>query len=548
MQLRSRVFYFAEVNMHFPPFIIKWVPYGLILLVYACGANVDIMEVDAAQYASISLEMLKSGEYLQVLDRFEDYLDKPPLLFWLSALSMKLFGIGSWQYKLPSILFSLIGILSTYKLGKRLYSEKIGKHASWILGGSLAAVMINNDIKTDTILVSAIVFSIWMLVSYLETKEWQFLIGSSIGIAAAMLTKGPIGLMMPALAIGGHVVLKRQWKSLFDWRWLIMLTLVGIMLIPMCIGLYRQYGNEGLEFYFWTQSFGRLTGENEWRNDASPLYFTHIFLWSFLPWTILGIAGVMSELKSIKKSIRNPKKEVYLISGIVLVWSALSLSKFKLPHYIFVVYPLIAILAAKYVHDLQRHSAWSWFQLVSGIILSLSVAILLPYVFPGGGYLVPILIAIISVVSIVYFFISYRVNQIMIPSFLISIAIGLGMNLHFYPELLPYQANSQVGKWIAENEIPEDKFFGFSTGGRALDFYAGGVARWMDNAKNTITAIDSGTVVYANEARYKDLLERGIKPKNVLAFDNYEVQKLSIAFLNPKTRDQVLKKNYLLLY
>jgi len=534
--------------MHFPPFIVKWVPYGLILLVYACGANLDIMEVDAAQYASISLEMLKSGEYLQVLDRFEDYLDKPPLLFWLSSLSMKLFGIGSWQYKLPSILFSTLGVVSTYKLGKRLYSEEIGRHASWILGSSLAVVMISNDIKTDTILVSAIVFSIWMLVSYLETKEWKFLIGSSVGIAIAMLTKGPIGLMMPTLAIGGHVLLKRQWKLLFDWRWGILLFLVGLMLIPMCIGLYKQYGKEGLEFYFWTQSFGRLTGENEWRNDASPFYFTHIFLWSFLPWTLLGIMGVYSELKNLRKGISNPNTELYLISGIVLVWVALSLSKFKLPHYIFVVYPLIAILAAKFVHGLQQYARWSWIQLTLGIAACLTMSGLLVYVFPKGGWLMPILLVLISVLAIMYFLMSYRTNQILIPSFLISIGIGLGMNLHFYPQLLPYQANSQVGKWIAENGIPEDKFFGFSTGGRALDFYAGGVVPWIQNVESAISAIDSGTIVYASESQYQDLINHGAKPLKAISFGNFQVQKLSVQFLNPTSREAVLKKNYLLFY
>ena len=149
-----------QLNNH----LLKWLPYLAILLVYAFGANLEIMEVDAAQYASISLEMLKSGEYLQVLDRNVDYLDKPPLLFWLSAFSMKLFGIGNWQYKLPSILFSLLGILSTHQLGKRLYSEEVGRTASLILGSSLAFIMTNNDIKTDTILVSSIVFAIWMLV------------------------------------------------------------------------------------------------------------------------------------------------------------------------------------------------------------------------------------------------------------------------------------------------------------------------------------------------------------------------------------------------
>lgn len=534
--------------MQIPHIVFKWLPYGLIILVYAFGANLDIMEVDAAQYASISLEMLKSGEYLQVFDRFEDYLDKPPLLFWLSALSMKLLGVGSWQYKLPSILFSLFGIFSTYKLGKRLYSEEIGRHASWILGGSFAMIMINNDIKTDTILVSGIVFSIWMLISYLETKKWKFLVGASIGIAIAMLTKGPIGLMMPALAIGGHILLKRQWKALLDWRWSIMLLLIGIMLIPMCIGLYKQYGIEGLEFYFWTQSFGRITGENEWRNDASPFFFTHIFLWSFLPWTLLGIAGIISEFRNLRKSVSSKSSELYLLCGITLVWAALSFSKFKLPHYIFVVYPLITILAAKFIHSLKTFVYVAWTQLILSVATCITLAGLLIYSFPNGGWFIPVLLILISIVAIIYFFMSFRTDQIMIPSFIISIGIGIGLNLHFYPQLLPYQANSQVGKWVIENEISEGKFFGFSTGGRALDFYAGGVVSWVEDVESVIDQIDADVVIYANQARYEDLLAREAKPKKVIAFDNFEVQKLKISFLNPKTRDQVLKTNYLLFY
>ncbi|MFT7102327.1 MAG: 4-amino-4-deoxy-L-arabinose transferase-like glycosyltransferase, partial [Bacteroidia bacterium] len=313
-------------------------------------------------------------------------------------------------------------------------------------------IMINNDVKTDTILVSAIVLSIWLLVSYIETKEWKFLIGSSIAIAIAMLTKGPIGsMMMPALAIGGHVLLKRQWKSLFDWRWGIMPTLLVIILIPMCIGLYLHYGNQGLGFFFWKQIFGRITGENEWRNDASPLYFTHIFLWSFLPWTLLGIAGIVSEFRNLRTNISRKNSELYLLSGIALVWTALSFSKFKLPHYIFVVYPLIAILAAKFIHQLHTFVHVAWAQLILGVTACLTLAGLLLYSFPNGGRCVPVLLVLICLVAILYFFMSFRTDQIMIPSFLISIAIGIGLNLHFYPQLLPYQANSQVGKWVKEN-------------------------------------------------------------------------------------------------
>jgi 4-amino-4-deoxy-L-arabinose transferase-like glycosyltransferase len=143
--------------------------------------------------------------------------------------------------------------------------------------------------------------------------------------------------------------------------------------------------------------------------------------------------------------------ELYLLSGIALVWTALSFSKFKLPHYIFVVYPLIAILAAKFIHQLHTFVHVAWAQLILGVTACLTLAGLLLYSFPNGGRCVPVLLVLICLVAILYFFMSFRTDQIMIPSFLISIAIGIGLNLHFYPQLLPYQANSQVGKWVKEN-------------------------------------------------------------------------------------------------
>ena len=526
----------------------NWLAYSAILLVYVMGANLDIMEVDAAQYASISLEMLKSGEFLQVLDRGQDYLDKPPLLFWLSAVSFKLFGVGSWQYKLPSILFSLLAIFSTFKLGERLYSSKIGHHAAMILGGSLAMIMISNDIKTDTILASSIVFSIWMLVSYLESRHLKYILGAAIGISIGMLTKGPIGLMMPALAIGGHFALKKQWKPLVDWRWLLLIFGVGVFLLPMCLGLYQQYGTDGLKFYFWTQSFGRITGESNWQNNTTPLYFFHVFLWSFLPWTLIAISALFHEFTSIRKNLAKSDSEFYLISGITLVWLALSFSKFKLPHYIFVVYPLVAILAARYIDNLTSFSKWAWTQLAVSVLAVFFLIFILVYCFPDGGWLVPVIIFLAAVAATIVFFMLYRSTQVVYPTLIMSIAIGVGMNLHFYPQLLPYQANAQVGRWIVENEIPDDKFFDFSTGGRALDFYAGGYVAWKQTAEETIEAIEPGTIVYANRDRYNDLLSYGAIPKSEIEFKNFAVQNLKIPFLNPKTREKSLKKHYLLFY
>ena len=75
-----------------------------ILIIYFLNLFIDVMEVDAAQYVSISLEMFRNGSYLKVFHRNADYLDKPPMLFWLAVLSFKVFGVSTWAYKLPAVL------------------------------------------------------------------------------------------------------------------------------------------------------------------------------------------------------------------------------------------------------------------------------------------------------------------------------------------------------------------------------------------------------------------------------------------------------------
>lgn len=527
--------------------ISSWGPYAGIVLIFFTGATLDVMEIDAAQYASISLELTKSDNWLQILDRQEDYLDKPPLLFWLSAISFKLFGVGNWQYKLPSILMSLIGILSTFKLGERLYNQKIGHFAALIFGSCLASIMTNNDVKTDTILVASIVYSIWMLVSAIQTNKIKFFIGVGVGITVAMLTKGPIGLMMPLLAVGGHIILKNQWSKILNWKWLLSILIVIISLIPMCIGLYDQHGNEGLKFYFWTQSFGRITGESEWNNNTTPFYFISVFLWAFIPWTLLGLAGILSQLK-LAFTKKDMVVEFYTISGIVLVWLAMSLSRFKLPHYIFVVFPLIAILTAKYVVELKRFTNWSRIQLGISVLLISLIACLLPMLFPSGGLWISILLIPLVPLAIWIFKNELRVDQLVLPSFIAAFALGIGLNLHFYPSLLQFQANAQAGKWIMKNHVNPVDFSVLNVGVRGLDFYAQNTTNWTSSIDEIQDFIEPGKVIYTDEQNRTRLLDNGFTPKQELVFENFRVQRLTLEFLNPSTREGVLSKRYLMIY
>ncbi len=282
-----------------------WLAAGL-LLVLIRGLWIDLMDVDAAQYASISMEMSQNGSWLEVKHRYDDYLDKPPLLFWTSAFSFLIFGCSNWAYKLPSFLVACVGVYSVYRFTLLFYAQKTARHAAFLLASGMGFLVLCNDVRTDTLLLGTTSLAIWQLAAYLQNRLWKNLVGAFLAIGFAMLAKGPIGLVVPALAAGTHLLLQRDLRQIFRWQWILGLGITALVLLPMCWGLYTQFdlhpekalhdriSTSGLYFYFWEQSFGRITGDNVWRNNAGPFYFLHVYLWAFLPWALLMPGVVVS--------------------------------------------------------------------------------------------------------------------------------------------------------------------------------------------------------------------------------------------------------------
>ena len=355
--------------------------FASIFSIYFINLFINVMDIDAAQYAVISMDMSWTKSFLHVYLQGHDYLDKPPLLFWLSSISFILFGISNLTYKLPSVLIGILGIYSTYRFAKLWYSEEKAILSSLILASSQALFLITNDVRTDTMLIGLVMFSIWQLGAYLKNNKWKNLIFASLGIGGAMMAKGPIALVIPAVAFGSDFLIKRQWNNIFKPQWIILLIIVVITLIPMSYGLYTQFdlhpekmvyglkGPSGLRFFFWTQSFGRITGQSHWNNGAGFFYFFHTIIWDFQPWIILFIPALILKFRNFfVKGLNSKNKEYITLCGFVLIFIAFSLSKYKLPHYIFVLFPFAAIITADFLYGLKEKWATGISKIQFGIM------------------------------------------------------------------------------------------------------------------------------------------------------------------------------------
>src|SRR5690242_19349992 len=87
--------------------LLEYVIITLIFLIYCKALFLPLWDKDAAHHANIALNMYQTHNYTDLIDRGEDYLDKPHLLFWFALISYKIFGVASFSYRLPALLFSL---------------------------------------------------------------------------------------------------------------------------------------------------------------------------------------------------------------------------------------------------------------------------------------------------------------------------------------------------------------------------------------------------------------------------------------------------------
>ncbi|GIV33465.1 MAG: hypothetical protein KatS3mg031_1000 [Chitinophagales bacterium] len=517
-----------------------------LAIVYLRGLFVDVMDVDAAQYASIAQEMLHNQSYLQVKHWGRDYLDKPPLLFWLAAAFFRVLGVATPVYKLPSLLVSMLGIYSVYRLALIYYNHQTARLAALLTASSLAMFVMNNDVRTDTLLTGFVVFACWQIAAYLENRRAGYLLGAGAGIGLAMLSKGPIGLMIPLVAFTGHAFLSHRYWAFLRLGWIPMLLIAAILLVPMAVGLYQQYGWDGLKFYFWTQSFGRITGENPWHNDAGYFFLFHSFLWAFLPWSFLFLVAWVRKVVSYFRGsdYGNASSEYISFSAFTITLVALSFSHYKLPHYIFVVIPFAALLTADFIAETIKNPAVTWIGVVQGILLAslaLIATVIVVWIFPLHSWMIACLVIGFAVMSGVCFF--YRHKELHLSSVCMIIACGLLLNLHFYPTLLQYQPAGRIAVYLEKHNIHPARLFTYRISSHALNFYRG---TWTPvlNSESDLSQLASPCWLLIREDHLQELSKAYCYTIRD-SFVSYPVTRLRIPFLNPKTRNEVVKTLYL---
>jgi 4-amino-4-deoxy-L-arabinose transferase-like glycosyltransferase len=527
--------------------------------VYALALNIDIMDIDASQYAEISREMARSGSYLQIFDRGFDYLDKPPMLFWLSSLSMKAFGITNFAYRLPSLIMALLAIYATYRLARLLYNESTGRIAALVLATCQGFFLWTQDVRTDIMLTGFVALALWFIRECETRRRWYFVLGGTAALAGALMTKGPIGLFVPVFAFGADWVLRRDWKRIFSPWHLLDAAIIAVFLIPMSIGLYQQFdlhpekvidhhtGTSGLRFFYWTQSFGRITGESSWDNSADPFFLLQSMIWAFLPWMFIFLPALFLNVRQlIRQRFRlQPGQEWLSTGGFMLTYLSLCISKYQLPHYILVAFPLAAVMVAKLLADFIEGGAMPKLRRVLGGIqigatglLLFGALMIIVLVFPAGWAVLGMWV--LAVAIWIALLVRKSTDRILWISAGTMIMINVFVTSFFYRPLMEYQLGPAVGRFLKQQGAREGHVISWRPEDpvSSVHYYAQLAVPELDTANVPGTP---GDYIITNRKRLYAYDSAGKAYDIVKTGGFFKVSELSLDFLNPAKRDSALK-------
>ncbi|WP_297088395.1 glycosyltransferase family 39 protein [uncultured Draconibacterium sp.] len=519
-----------------------------LMLTYILGLFVPVTS-DAGKYAAISRIIYETGDWINLTIHFEPYLQKPPLLFWITAPFYFLFGPSEVAFKLPVLLYSVLAIYSTYRFARLFYSRQTARLAAIMLATSEFYFLFHNDIHTDVLLTANVIFAMWQLAAYFKQKRLINMLLAGLGIGLALISKGPIGVFVPVTAVFAHLIYTRRLKDVFNLKIVAGVLLCLLILALGLTGLYNQFGWEGLRFFFWENNAGRISGRIK-GSSVDYFFYFHTALYIFLPWGILFFLSWFFEIKSLlkKKSI-----ELYSLGAIVPYWIVISVAQAQSPHYFMVLSPFMAVLSAKWlVFFLQseRHrgmkKALSVIQYITIVFMWVLILGLCLYAFPSKSFLfwgglivlmVPMLLPLPQT----------QINRIMLRSVIAIVALSFSINAHLFPAVFKYQSVIPACNTFNNRAKEGEMLNSYLSQHRELFFYAKTPGYFLyDSAdlKKCLTRQKS-TWIYTNDEGLQQIAESGAGFELVESFKHRSLSGFTPGFINPATRHSRLKNMHL---
>ncbi len=332
---------------------------------------------DEARYAEIAREMVATGDWLTPRLNGYKYFEKPPLQYWATAAAFTAFGIGEWTARLWTGLTGFLGALLAWYVANRLRGPPAGLYAAAALGGTVYYVALGHVTSLDmsvSFFLSAAVFAIALALqdatSERERRRWM--LAAWAACAAATLTKGLIGIVLPAGAVILYVLLQRDvalLKRLHSGQGLVVFL---VLTAPWFVAVSAA-NPEFARFFFYHEHIERFLTHQHGRQG--PLwYFVPILAGGMLPWTLALLPATRAGWQAEPAARFRPLRFLLVWASVVFVFFSVSGS--KLPAYVLPMVPALAVVLGAALPAMSRR--WVLAQAALCTVLGVAAAVAAP--------------------------------------------------------------------------------------------------------------------------------------------------------------------------
>jgi 4-amino-4-deoxy-L-arabinose transferase-like glycosyltransferase len=332
----------------------------IVATLYVCyfshlGA-IGFVGPDEPRYAWIARDMAETGDWVTPRLYGKPWFEKPPLFYWGAAASFKLFGVSEAAARLPSAISALLATLALASLALRLYGAETARWLLLLLPTTVGMIGFSHAAATDmpfsAMLTIAMVCAAAVLgltrnenTPVLPYTPWLALILFGFFLGAAVLAKGPAGIILTGGAVFFWALFTKRWRDAFRLLHPVAIASLCLTALPWYI-LCARRNPDFFRIFIIEHNFKRFLTP-EFQHIQPFWYYVPVLLVAFLPWIAIFLWSLAKGTAKLWRT-RNTSASTWLFlcwAGFCLLF--FSVSKSKLPGYILPAFPAIGTLLSR---------------------------------------------------------------------------------------------------------------------------------------------------------------------------------------------------------
>lgn len=356
----------------------------LSVLMLSTGNSWGVIETSEARYAEISREMYRSGDWLHPRLLNIHHYHKPPVTYWLTAAAYSLFGVNPFAARFFLVASFALQVLLVYNIARRLFLRDDVAFYSSLVYATLPIVLISvRGLTTDAYLTTFILLALYFGVSFLETRRFTFLYGMAFALGLGFLTKGPVVLVVPLLAMAG---LWRHYRAAMPLKVATTSTLLFFTVgFSWFVFLVSEDGRFA-DYFFFRHFVERLSHAEVFARREPWYYYLPILPAVSLPWIVFFIGGLFNGHTTGNGIAKAKRMAVWWVLIPLVVFS---LSSSKLVLYILPLFIGFSLVTGYFLAE--RISA-RLFWIFTAVVLLVEAALIAIPVFAGNFHTDTVLI------------------------------------------------------------------------------------------------------------------------------------------------------------